>query len=577
MTGDFSRLTGRTATNNHYNAVLKQQGRVQLDSDWNELISIVDHQRKTRTIDTIGQSGAPIHNSGFKIIHPGNGLQDLLITSGRYYVGGLLVETSPSSNLTIQSLSGNDRVMVDDTKIDGVSLAPDQWVKIFTKEDPEGIIAQITETGTNWVEVNADLSPLSFDTNPNLKCLLLYSGQPDHPNAGSYQIGPEQTGQEETGQEQTDLIYLDVWERHITAIEDPKLREVALGGPDTDTRTKIIAQVKVLPGVGNTDCDEEISLWNDLIKFPNGRLSTRLVEPDDPISPCELGESGGYHGLENRLYRVEIHELGTDGTATFKWSRDNAAFAYAIKEFFDETGGVVNKISLKENGKDTLLKIKPQDWVEISGDHSDLDTENPGTITQVQKVEGNILTLDADVSAHVDEPFVKIRRWDTSNQRPAALTDIVEDTPYQLEDGIEIEFSGTEFKTGDFWVFSARTLTGEIEILNREAPLGVKHHYSRLALVTKLVDGNVVITDCRKEFHPLTQLAPGDDLRLHHKYLHGFGVVCGLKVTCGTDRNGITIQKGVALDCEGNMIRVTAPINYNLVQHRSEEHTSELQ
>lgn len=65
MQGDFSRLTGRNATNNHYNAVLKQQGRVQLDSDWNELVSIVDHQRKTRTIDTIGQSGAPIHNSGF--------------------------------------------------------------------------------------------------------------------------------------------------------------------------------------------------------------------------------------------------------------------------------------------------------------------------------------------------------------------------------------------------------------------------------------------------------------------------------------------------------------------------------
>ena len=41
------------------------------------------------------------------------------------------------------------------------------------------------------------------------------------------------------------LAYLDVWERHITALEDPAIREVALGGPDTTTRTKAIWQVKL--------------------------------------------------------------------------------------------------------------------------------------------------------------------------------------------------------------------------------------------------------------------------------------------------------------------------------------------
>lgn len=555
MKGDFSRLTGRSAANRHYNAVLKQQGRVQLDSDWNEHISIIDHQRKTRTIDIIGHSGAPIHDSGFQIIHPGNGPGDLLFSSGRYYVDGLLVETSPSSKLPIRAFSANNRIEVDDTKVDGIKLVSGQWVRIFSEEDQQGLIAKITGLGTNWIEVNEDLSSLLFDTYPKLKLLLPYSDQPDHPNAVSY----------EPVAGQTDLIYLDVWERHITAIEDPNLREVALGGPDTDTRIKTIAQVKILQNVGTTNCDEEISQWDDLITPPNGRLTTKLVVPDDPLSPCELGESGGFHGMENRLYRVEIHDVGTDGNPTFKWSRDNAAYAYAIKEFFDETGGVVNKIRLKQNGKDEILKIKAQDWIEVSGDYSDLDTDNPGTLIQVQKVDGNIITLDGDVSGHIDEPFVKIRRWDTSNQRPEALTEVVEGTGFQLEDGIEIEFTGTVFKTGDFWVFSARTLTGEIEILDREMPLGIQHHYSRLALVTGLPEGSVQIEDCRKEFYPLTELSPGDDLRLHHKYLHGFGVVCGLKVICGTDRRGVTIQKGVALDCEGYMIRVTSPINYPLV------------
>ncbi len=41
------------------------------------------------------------------------------------------------------------------------------------------------------------------------------------------------------------LVYLDVWQRHLTALEDPGLREVALGGPDTTTREKTVWQVKL--------------------------------------------------------------------------------------------------------------------------------------------------------------------------------------------------------------------------------------------------------------------------------------------------------------------------------------------
>src|SRR5262249_12281890 len=41
------------------------------------------------------------------------------------------------------------------------------------------------------------------------------------------------------------LVYLDVWERHITALEDGLIREVALGGPDTATRAQVVQQVRV--------------------------------------------------------------------------------------------------------------------------------------------------------------------------------------------------------------------------------------------------------------------------------------------------------------------------------------------
>ena len=38
MRGDFSRLTHRPGK--HYSGVVKQQGRIDLDSDWNENVAI---------------------------------------------------------------------------------------------------------------------------------------------------------------------------------------------------------------------------------------------------------------------------------------------------------------------------------------------------------------------------------------------------------------------------------------------------------------------------------------------------------------------------------------------------------
>jgi hypothetical protein len=32
------------------------------------------------------------------------------------------------------------------------------------------------------------------------------------------------------------LVYVDVWQRLLTALDDPSIREIALGGPDTATR-----------------------------------------------------------------------------------------------------------------------------------------------------------------------------------------------------------------------------------------------------------------------------------------------------------------------------------------------------
>ncbi len=52
MRGDFTRWSFDPAK--HYHGVLKQQGRVDLDSDWNEQNEITAHRIEAEAIDVIG-------------------------------------------------------------------------------------------------------------------------------------------------------------------------------------------------------------------------------------------------------------------------------------------------------------------------------------------------------------------------------------------------------------------------------------------------------------------------------------------------------------------------------------------
>ena len=73
MKGDFSRI--RFNPTKQYAAVLKQQGRVDLDSDANEQRAIDLTQRGTTNSDVIGQYGGPAGpNGGFQITLSGNSI-----------------------------------------------------------------------------------------------------------------------------------------------------------------------------------------------------------------------------------------------------------------------------------------------------------------------------------------------------------------------------------------------------------------------------------------------------------------------------------------------------------------------
>ncbi len=252
MKGDFSRDT--FDARKHYSGVTMQQGRVQLDADWNEQQSIDRHRADTEAKDIVGASGAPLHDAGFQLSTPDG--KTLIIGKGRYYVGGLLCE------------------------------------------------------------------------NENAVDYLL---QPDYPKP------PALADLFAAAQATTAIIYLDVWRRAVTALEDPAIREVALGGADTALRVKTVWQVKALPvklvGASVLSCGDTVADWDALVTRNAGLMSARAQPVQATDSPCLLPPGAGYRRLENQLYRVEVHKSGALAAATFKWSRDNGSVVTAIEKF----------------------------------------------------------------------------------------------------------------------------------------------------------------------------------------------------------------------------------------------------
>ena len=219
---------------------------------------------------------------------------------------------------------------------------------------------------------------------------------------------------------------------------------------------------------------------------------------------------GGYRGLENQTYRVEIHAGGAPGTATFKWSRDNGSVAIPVVEMVSPT-----VLRLASVGKDDVLRISTGDWVEILDDHCELGHK----LGELRKVTVD----DADAHDHVHRrdpgrpPAGERRRGggaaparaalgpvgrrpqrgrharsstSTRRARPGLITvPASAATQVVLEHGVVVSFSiapggSGVFRPGDHWIFAARTADTSIELLDDAPPLGVHHHYARLGIVT---------------------------------------------------------------------------------------------
>lgn len=305
-----------------------------------------------------------------------------------------------------------------------------------------------------------------------------FSDQPDFPQA----VLPKDPG--------TYLAYLDTWPRHITALEDSTLREVALDGPETTTRIKTIWQVKL------QKVDDSV-IGKDLGPDWKPTNVNTCVETTGSMTAFASKKSAK---PDNCLYRVEIHDDSKSSKGpTFKWSRENGAVVGRIEEIKD------NIITISMLGCLPEVAFAIGQWVELSDEEHDLHGM-PGELFQLLDVTGNDLTLIVTDSAPIPKlgSRATVRLWDS----PAGVIPLTQDEIH-LEHGIYIQFSKGEYRSGDYWAFPTRAITADVEwpLDNFQPPHGVVHHYCQLAFL-KLKDDQTweLAGDCRHIFPVITEL-----------------------------------------------------------------------
>jgi hypothetical protein len=497
MKGDFARVSFDPVL--HYSQVFQQQGRVLLEADWNEQAHIQLYLLRTLVRDLVGPCWAA--GTGFAI-------------------------TTSTTNADGSSKS---------LPLTDWQLAPGHFYV-------DGILC-VNEAACTLVQ------------------------QPNAPTP-DYGVADGKSGFENPPQ--GFALWLDVWERHLCAVEAPGIADVALDGVDTATRAQVVWQLRLLDqpraqqqlddvttalktrqqAAGNpTDIaaiKQQLAEVNTLRKSLDGgdqanaspcetvrqllgaratyalpRLRAELGPHEADDDPCVIAADARYRGMENQLYRVEIHQGGPAGTASFKWSRENGSVVFAVTHSelgaLADDGSASLTVTLAGSGRDARLGLAANDWVELVDDRYTLgqraypllqvlaiDPANGGVTLNVPK---NVTPwpLDSDPRQH---PL--LRRWDQRDAVSAqGVLAVAEGAPIALEDGIQITFEpGGVYATGDYWLVPARVAgNGQLDWPSANGtpaalpPRGL-HHYAALGVT----GDNGSYAECCCRFDSLCQL-----------------------------------------------------------------------
>jgi hypothetical protein len=329
------------------------------------------------------------------------------------------------------------------------------------------------------------------------------------------------------------LLYVDIWDRTVTAFEsDDKvwgsLIDPALHGADTCFRQQRMVQIKTAT-IDDVDTDKEadpclpqflldrIPTKGDAVFTAN---FTKPDEADDPCDPCAKQVSI-VRAVTNHLFRIEVHSVSFDDKRrpirlVLKWSRENGARELPSADIATMGDPAGHSYEYFSDATERLLGMPSDDWAKEDFLHGVLDP------------------ADADMTS---KSLPRAREWDgwcilkkngpgwtvldglylaKAHSGAGALMKISAAAGKLAVDLIDSGFSftltlaGKNFLAGDYWLalVRARAPADKRVRVVSATPVGVEHRYCILG---------VNYGDGEKMSFP--KLSPHDERRLQHPSL----------------------------------------------------------
>jgi hypothetical protein len=487
----------RTSDDIHqgYKGPVMQQGRVVLDRDFNALQEILSGTIEADVLDIIGPCGTP--DDGFAISIP-----------------AILSPPDPA-------------LWIPPAPLDPpVSHHPFDF---------------LIRPGTMYVGGQRAVFP---GADPGQQAFTYsYFDQPDwihpfDPSDGSPAVIPQQ-----------EFIYLRLFEQEVSAVEDPDLKDVALGGPDSTQRLRLIRRVERLSCKAG-DCASALGqaqgawLKSGLLfdpptmrLLPLAALQVSFNPSNTSSDPCDPVAAGGYLGADNQLIRVQISDAGlADGLARLLWGYDNASFIYRVT--INPDG---KTLQLNHSPVDAFRSPKVGQVVEVLRTaavlESGLDQTDPALMVRcVAEATGEVRTLaagfdpatgtvvlDRPLSTNVsnDKTPVFLRIWQAQLPFNPAGDSLVLADAVGVTTGVQVTITipkNSTLPVGSYWLIAVRPSTPQAVyperfLIGPQAPDGPGQWACPLAVIdwTKAFAGSppggqLAVQDCREKFDNLVEL-----------------------------------------------------------------------
>ena len=320
-------------------------------------------------------------------------------------------------------------------------------------------------------------------------------------------------------------ITLVLREQEVTSVEDPALREVALGGPDTGARTRLMQRV-VAADIQSQTCaaaaTEVGSFWSEhgLAYHPEtAELTSRARLQVTPLTnapaptPCDPPSASGYLGADNQMIRIQVTAFNpATNSGTLLWGYFNAATLYRCT--------VQSASTLKLATRPVSAEYQPRSGqvVQVLARAADLGegafaaalTGHFAKLVAPYAPESQLVTLPSGMPQPplATGSNVYLRLWE--DQVNFTLGSLVLLAGTGLQVTITRATSGP-LHIGDYWCVAARPTTPNTVYPERlmagpQAPDGPRMWACPLAVVHGTGAGIQVVEDCRLPFDNLVEL-----------------------------------------------------------------------